>query len=422
MYKLILRRTFLKRSADDKIKEQINHIIQRGLGSTRGRNWSADKSRINWSTTSDGNLCETRLTFQRTKGRSDDAEAKQWDEICQMLAKAGSATRFPNPWRIWEERSDGIFPLGHSEPFESSAYRQAIGAVLTSAKEMAGDEAPPIPKKTEDDSVLPDVQVVQSQIRREIRWEDLNIPDEFLGPNSDETLRTSSIWENIYGVNAQIRLLLSNIRRAKQTHGESRLHAVVHGPPGCGKSTVMAAIEEMLGSDAVLKLDATSTTRAGLEKLFFQSLPFVPPIVIMEEIEKANEEALALWLGALDDRGEIRKVNFRVNQVRRVRVLFLCTVNNKTRFDQMLANALSSRCCTQIHFPRPARDTLRLILAKEIRQHGGNMAWVEPALDLANSLGVTDPRIVKSYLAGGDRLLDKSYHEDWLSAQGAKNQ
>jgi hypothetical protein len=181
----------------------------------------------------------------------------------------------------------------------------------------------------------------------------------------------------------------------------------------------------MFGPGAVLRLDATSTTRAGIEKLFFSDLDVIPPLVFMEEAEKADPEALKVWLGALDDRGEIRKVNFRVNQLREVKVLFICTVNNKTVFDKMMgsdgseAGALSSRCVSQVYFPRPSDVVLRQILEKEVGRNGGDPAWITPCIQLAQEMGVSDPRIVRSYLAGGERLLDGTYQEDWKSISEA---
>jgi len=101
-------------------------------------------------------------------------------------------------------------------------------------------------------------------------------------------------------------------------------------------------------------------------------------------------------------------------------------VNNKALFDKMMgsdgseAGALSSRCVSQIYFPRPSNDTLRQILKKEIDQHGGNYDWIAPALDLAKEMGVSDPRIVRHYLAGGDRLMDGGYQRDWRAIQQAQ--
>jgi hypothetical protein len=74
--------------------------------------------------------------------------------------------------------------------------------------------------------------------------------------------------------------------------------------------------------------------------------------------------------------------------------------------------ALSSRCVNEIQFPRPAESTLRKILEKEIDLKGGNKKWVTPCLDIARELKVADPRKVKAFLTGGDRLLDGSFQED----------
>jgi hypothetical protein len=258
------------------------------------------------------------------------------------------------------------------------------------------------------------------------KWEQLAVPPELLGPDSDAALAAHPAWRNLYGVNPQIRIILSNIKRAHETNGESRNHGVLFGHAGCGKTTTMFGLEHMFGEGSVLKLDATSTTRAGLEKLFFNDLTEIPPLVFMEEAEKADPEALKIWLGALDDRGEIRKVNFRVNMLRSVKVLFICSVNNKALFDKMMgsdgseAGALSSRCVSQVYFPRPSQAVLIQILEKEIREKGGRGEWITPAIHLAEELGVSDPRIVRSYLAGGDRLLDGTYQRDWLAIQRAQ--
>ena len=139
----------------------------------------------------------------------------------------------------------------------------------------------------------------------------------------------------------------------------------------------------------------------------------------MEEAEKADPEALKIWLGALDDRGEIHKVNFRINKLREIKILFICTVNDKKAFDKMMgsdgteAGALSSRCVTQVYYPRPSHNVLFQILSKEIEEHGGRPEWIPKAIEMSDAMSITDPRIVRSYLAGGDRLMDGTYQRDW---------
>lgn len=248
-------------------------------------------------------------------------------------------------------------------------------------------------------------------------WEDLKFPEELL--HDDKAIEKHPAFKNIYGLNAQIRTILSSIKSAIETNGSRRNHTVLWGKPACGKTQVVLAIENLLGPNSVLRLDATSTTRAGLEKLFFKDLVKIPPIVVCEEIEKAKEEWLQIWLGALDDRGEIRKINFRTCLVRELRILFICTVNDKNLFDKLMGGegshkpgALSSRCVNDVYFPRPDITILRSILRKDIIAKGGKTDYIEPCIDLAKALNINDPRKVLSFLSGGERLLTGDYQAD----------
>lgn len=258
-------------------------------------------------------------------------------------------------------------------------------------------------------------------------WENLSIPEKLL--YDDKALSDHPSFRNIYGLNAQIRTILSSIKSAIDTNGSRRNHTVLWGKPACGKTQVILALENLLGANSVLRLDATSTTRAGLEKLFFKDLVKVPPIVVCEEIEKAKEEWLQIWLGALDDRGEIRKINFRTCLVREIRILFICTVNDKNLFDKLMGGegsgkpgALSSRCVNDVYFPRPDINILRSILRKDIIGKGGKKEYIEPCIDLAKTLKVDDPRKVLSFLSGGDRLLNGEYQKDILKISQLQTQ
>lgn len=426
---LILRRLLGKKTGDDKIEAQVDYILKRGLHGDRGKGWVVTKHRH--PARRNGDWWEFRydLTFDKTsgRGRGTDTEYLQWENIKAMVIQTGAGSKFGEyPWEAFKS-VDGTL--------------QAQTAIPTALMNAGG--APPENRVTPDanaetmsDTVselskiitsLGGVREVQTTLGTVKTWNDLEVPANLLGRDSTFHLSQHDAWKELYGVGAQIRTVLSNIKRAKDTDGRSRNHGVLYGHAGCGKTTCLLALEQMFGPGAVLRLDATSTTRAGIEKLFFSDLPSIPPLVFMEEAEKADPEALKVWLGALDDRGEIRKVNFRVNQLREVKVLFLCTVNNKTLFDKMMgsdgseAGALSSRCVSQIYFPRPSEVVLRQILMKEIHRNGGEEAWVTPCIQMAQELGISDPRIVRSYLAGGDRLMDGSYQRDWMEiAEAAK--
>ena len=425
MYKLSLQRVLSKRSGDEKIKAQIEYILTRGLAGSRGKTWAGTATHFPAVQTANGNwLFKCNVSFEKKRGdKGGAAEYKQWEEIKAMVLQTGASTRFQAfPWTISAVDNSGV-------ALNEQTVQQAVNPVNPDA--IADTPLPPpegFSGLTADldqaimNHLLGGVRTIEL-FKTAKKWEQLEVPPELLGPNSDEALAAHPDWKDLYGVNPQIRILLSNIQRAKETNGESRNHGVLYGHSGCGKTTTLFALQKMFGEDAVLKLDATSTTRAGLEKLFFNDLVEIPPLVFMEEAEKADVEALKIWLGTLDDRGEIRKVNFRVNQLRQVKILFICTVNDKRAFDRMMgsdgseAGALSSRCVSQLYYPRPSQQILFQILSKEIEQKGGKMEWVAPAIELAESMNISDPRIVRSYLAGGDRLLNQSYQRDWLAVQ-----
>lgn len=393
MYSLYFERVLNRRTSDRKIEAQMHYIVGRSLAAGRGKTWEVKFQRFPAVQQDDGKwLFKYKVNFVKTRGdKGGEAEYKQWEEIKAMLQQSCVAAKFQLfPWKMTNE----------NEP-NCQVEKQDVRSEILGVKEVQPHG------------------VAKS-------WSQLVVPEELLGQDSDLHLSQHPAWKNLYGVNPQIRILLSNVNRAHKTNGESRNHAVLFGHAGCGKTTTIFGLEQMFGSDSVLKLDATSTTRAGLEKLFFNELQDIPPLVFMEEAEKADPEALKIWLGALDDRGEIRKVNFKVNQLRAVKVLFVCTVNNKALFDRMMgsdgseAGALSSRCVTQIYYPRPSQVILMQILQKEVRERGGDEAWIAPAIHLAEELQISDPRIVRSFLAGGDRLLDGSYQRDWLSVHDAQ--
>ena len=401
-YTLCVQRRVGQRTSDSIIQKQIDYLIGRALGGARGKSWSAQYKRVKSPCQENGLwVFVYQLTFEKNKGqKGGSAEYSQWSEIQAMLGKTGSNSKFGQyPWEIVEENS---------------------------IKEDSANQPEGSPKNGE--KVLSNVRdvVIPSKVKT---FSELLFPEELIGENSDEHLANHPCFQHIYGLNPQIRTILTAIKAARETDGKMNFHHVLYGPPGCGKTTVLLAIEELLGEGAVLRLDTTATTRPGIERLFFDQLKEIPPIISCEEIEKAKEDGLQVWLGALDDRQEIRKVNFHQARVLKIQILFLCTCNNKRAFDRMMNNgteeqgALSSRCVNQIYFPRPTEETLKLILKREIDKRGGDYAWVEPCIKLAREMKLSDPRQVRAFLAGGEKLLDGSYQKDrlhsWEQAKSA---
>ncbi len=220
-------------------------------------------------------------------------------------------------------------------------------------------------------------------------------------------------FSHLFEREVQVRLILDTLGAAIASEWRVRNHCLLWGRPACGKTEILLAVERMLGADAVVKLDATMTSKAGAENLLLE-LEHVPPILLIEELEKCDPANLPWLLGVLDQRGEVIKTNARIGTVRKeARCLCLATVNDLVRFRAALSGALASRFPHQICCPRPGRAVLRQILLREVHARGGKEEWIDPALDLLTREGGNDPRRAIALLDGRDRLLNGEYQADW---------
>ena len=189
----------------------------------------------------------------------------------------------------------------------------------------------------------------------------------------------------------------------------------------CGKTETMLTFARLLGEEnkAWLWFDATGTTRAGAIEMLMKA-ETVPPVLFVEEIEKTQESSLRWLLGVMDERGEVRRTNYRVgNQVKAIKLCVVATCNNEKLLKEMDAGALYSRFANRVYCPEPTREVLRKILIREVSEMGGlddqRYGWVEAALEFGyDRLNVRDPReLINMVLCGRDRLLDGSYQQDF---------
>jgi len=356
--KFVLTRKTQNQIDQSTVEGQVRRIVRIGLRGTRGRGWKASFGKIKSEKVreDDANYshsCEIVLRKQSRK-ISTTVYDKQLEAIHKRVADAGSSTSYgTRPWKI----------VGFDGKQESV--------------------------KTKSDSVK-DYGTVSLDID----------PNNFSG---------------IYGRDAHIARILSAVETAIQTNLEKRYHVLLHGPPGCGKTDILSHLCKTLGrpGEAYLMIDATSTTQAGIIKLLMEA-PVIPPVLVVEEIEKAEESALRWLLGVLDQRGSITRINARVGyQYKNVRMLCLATANDYKLFQRIMSGALASRFSHTIYCPRPDEQVMTRILTREVQSISGDLRWVPAAIEFCmNELGMDDPReIIPICLCGKGKLLDGSYQK-----------
>lgn len=349
-YTLKLVKTANRRLDKGVCRQQVAHAINRALAGKRAHLWSAGKIRL--TEEANGQLGYTAAVSFTRIGRNASPEILD-RQFARMLEIAHVAVR-----------SRGWFPPDASRPEPATTE--------------PGEPAKP-------QSGYADVRI-----------------------NTDPT----GYFSHLYERDAQVEMVLSAVRRYVESDFADRFHGILYGPPACGKTEVLRSLARMVGSDAVLHFDATSTTKAGAERTLLETAD-IPPILCIEEIEKTDEHSLRWLLGVLDFRGEVRKVTHRSTAVREVKLLCLATVNDMDLFKRIMDGALASRFTHKIKCPRPSRDALEKILLREIGRTGGDLAWIKPALDwCVDEEKTNDPRrIIAVCLCGGDKLLTGEYQE-----------
>jgi len=230
---------------------------------------------------------------------------------------------------------------------------------------------------------------------------------------AEVTIERGTHFDHLYGLDPQIDIVLASLQTAKDTNYTKRYHAVLHGKPGCGKSDLLGGVKNMVGVDGCIEFDGTQTTAAGAIAAIMDA-DVVPPLLVIEEIEKVPDQAFMWLLSALDGRAEIRKVTARGSYYRKVPFVCVATVNDIDLFKSRHEGAMASRFSHSIYCPRPNEAILRLILKREIESINGDAAWIEPAIRYCMDVEQnTDPRrVIAVCLTGRNLLLTGKFQSD----------
>lgn len=377
----------MKRVNDEVIKDQVDYIIKRATSGSRS-SWSCGKYKI--EPTQDGGqwVWNIVLKFERIIKRGSVEPARLTSEAATIIDVIKAQGTGANPWILRK----------HEVSWDTKGI----------ASTTVGSAAP----STTD--------VVN--FTKAIPLSEIDIP-EVLIKGSDAEIEAFPAFEGIFGRAAHIRVMLSSIKTMKDTNGLRRNHVLLHGLPGCAKSTLFLAIQKLLPIGSYLTLNANSTTRAGVESIFLDRLrqTGVPPFLFIEEIEKTLEAILTVWLSILDERAEVRKITFHDASKTEARVLCFGTANDKYLFDNLMGGraghpgALSSRFTKPLYVPRPDDSVMKKILLRDIKRYGGKEEWADKCIEISKEIKTNDPRIVLSFLDGAERLMDDSYKNDIMT-------
>lgn len=381
-HRIVLERRLGRKSKNANLRSQLEGMMSTALKGQRGKGWRHTIGKISLPREQKSAKAKWVYTVTVTIVPTQNRESLQnkVNSILERLAKAGCAGQLKsNPWKIIDpEGWEGVAV----EAKETAARKTAL-----KAKEQEGKE---------------------------------------LGSFS---IDAGDNFSRMFGRGAQERRIMSSIRLAHETELLVRPHMLFCGDPGGGKTEMTMCLQNMMGEEGVAwrRYDAPSMTKAGALEDILES-DYVPPFLFIEEIEKVDADTALRWLlGVMDERGVVQRTNYRVgNQAKNVRMVVIATCNDVKLLKKVMYGALYSRFKGGggvINFPYPDRDTMRLILERdlvELKQKGkqSNPAWIEPTLKFAyDECVIRDPREALSIMRIGQNALLESgqFQQDYLA-------
>jgi hypothetical protein len=390
-FPVTVERTTRKNLNPESMKEQLQFIAS---SATRNRaaNWqtSIPAKLINRVETGEGEDRQIKYSaviyIVKERYKDPAAVTSRFAGLMKVLVRAAKRVK----WNVISDEAVRVTPTGHE--------------AVNGANEPTGDPAP---------RLLSQLPVNRKELFA-------NIPDELeLPPLTDEVMK--KYFGRIYDREAHIRIIYDNLKTAVKTKFKTRHHILLKGPPACAKTELFLSFIDWLGDDLIEAVDASTMTKAGLERLLLEKSQSgdLKPILVFEEIEKCHPENISCLIQVMDSRGKIQRVN--ANTVRDgdgtadCKIIVWGTCNDEQELMKFHSGAIHSRFGIQPECERPDRTLMERILEREVVEIDGDRAWIEPVLGFCFEElqkkskfkdKYNDPRFARSLLAGGARLLD----------------
>jgi hypothetical protein len=236
-------------------------------------------------------------------------------------------------------------------------------------------------------------------------------PKVFSDSCGELNLEPHNLFDDLYGKSEAVSIVMSALSLYNMTNGRSRVSNLICGGPASGKSEILNRFEQMLGRENVLRVNSETSTKAGIENEILNYPGNLPPVLMLEEIEKTQSD-LSWLLGILDGRGELIKVTAKEGMQRR-RVPFICiaTCNSLKKLEQMHSGSIASRFSNKIFIKDIDSSTMYQILLNKLKQIPNyDPCWIEPAIECCRQTGEFSIRRAEAILlCGQERLMDGSY-------------
>lgn len=226
-------------------------------------------------------------------------------------------------------------------------------------------------------------------------------------------------FQQFVNLDSQLELIMSAVETAIGTQFTDRCHALVYGPPGCGKSEVLRTLCNLIGQHHAKFFHAPSLTKAGAEE-YLLSENECASIIVLDELDKAPPDVGTAWLQLMSDSPEMNKTDARNgHRSRERRVLVIAAVNDPERLSKRLSSALFDRLALRVFFPPPTPADLQRILEAEADRSGIDRRCVTEVLRYAGNVeGIKQLRSLVGLLrAGRNRWLDGQYAQHLMAVQ-----